>query len=43
MRTAVSPSNKGSEDVKGRDHTHASGTGHHIKTGAKKCKKSFVC
>ncbi|CAF0891625.1 unnamed protein product [Adineta steineri] len=36
MRTTVSPPNKGSEDVKSGDQTHASGTGHHLKTGAKK-------
>jgi hypothetical protein len=38
MRTAVTPPNKGSEDVKpGGDQGHASGTGHHMKTAAKKC------
>ena len=39
MRTSVSPANKGSEDVKPGDQTHASGTGHHVKHGAKKCNK----
>lgn len=38
MRAAVSPPNKGSEDVKPGDQGHASGTGHHMKTAAKKCK-----
>jgi hypothetical protein len=38
MQRAVSPANKGSDDVKPGDQTHASGTGHHMKTAAKKCK-----
>lgn len=37
MRTSVTPANKGSEDVKPGDQTHASGTGHHMKASAKKC------
>ncbi|CAF1153090.1 unnamed protein product [Adineta ricciae] len=36
MRAAVSPPNKGSEDVKPGDQAHASGGGHHMKTAAKK-------
>lgn len=42
MRTAVTPPNKGSEDIKPGDQTHATGTGHHMKTAAKKCKH-FIC
>ncbi len=38
MRTTVTPANKGSDDVKPGNSTHASGTGHHAKTAAKKCK-----
>lgn len=41
MRSTVTPANKGSEDVKPGEQTHASGTGHHMKTVAKKCKKTF--
>ncbi|CAF1019078.1 unnamed protein product [Rotaria sordida] len=36
MRTTVTAPNKGSEDVKPGEQTHASGTGHHGKTAAKK-------
>jgi len=38
MRTTVSPANKGSDDLKLGHSIHASGTGHHTKTAAKKCK-----
>jgi hypothetical protein len=38
MRTAVSPANKGIEDVKSGDQIHATGTGHHVRSAAKKCK-----
>lgn len=38
MRTAVSPPNKGNEDVKPSDNNHASGGGYQMKTVAKKCK-----
>jgi hypothetical protein len=38
MRTDVSPPNKGIEDVKSGDQNHATGTGHHMRTAAKKCK-----
>ena len=38
MRAAVTSPNKGSEDVKPGDQAHASGTGHHMKTVAKKCE-----
>jgi len=38
MRTAVSAPNKASEDIKQGGQTHPSGTGHHMKTVAKKCK-----
>jgi hypothetical protein len=38
MRLNVTPqNNKGSDDLKPGDQTHASGTGHHMKTAAKKC------
>ncbi|CAF3414576.1 unnamed protein product [Rotaria sp. Silwood1] len=36
MRTTVTPPNKGSEDIKLREQTQASGTGHHTRTAAKK-------
>ncbi|UJR16391.1 hypothetical protein I4U23_003294 [Adineta vaga] len=36
MRTTVTPPNKGSDDVKPGEQTHASGSGHHMKTAAKK-------
>jgi hypothetical protein len=39
MRTAVSPPNKGSDDIKPGEQTHASGTGHHMKSAAKKCNE----
>jgi hypothetical protein len=39
MRIAVTPSSKGSEDIKPGEQTHASGTGHHMKTAAKKCNE----
>jgi hypothetical protein len=43
MRIAVTPSNKGSEDIISGDQTHASGTGHHMKSAAKKCNEfSFI-
>jgi hypothetical protein len=38
MITSLSAPNKASEDVKPGVQTHASGTGHHMKTVAKKCK-----
>ncbi len=38
MRTAVSAPNKASEDIKQGGQAHPSGTGHHMKTVAKKCK-----
>jgi len=40
MQTAVTPPNKGSEDVKPADQNHATGAGHHMKTAAKKCRPS---
>jgi hypothetical protein len=39
MRTTVTPPNKGSDAVKPGEQTHASGTGHHVKSSAKKCKE----
>lgn len=42
MRTAVSAPNKASEDVKPGGQAHTTGTGHHMKTVAKKCK-DFIC
>jgi hypothetical protein len=42
MRTAFSAPNKSNEDVKPGGQTHASGTGHHMKTAAKKCKYFIV-
>ncbi len=38
MRTSISAPNKASEDIKAGGLTQASGTGHHMKTAAKKCK-----
>jgi hypothetical protein len=38
MRTAVSAANKSTEDVRPGGTTHATGTGHHMKSVAKKCK-----
>jgi hypothetical protein len=38
MRTATTAPNKASEDIKPGGQTQTSGTGHHMKIVAKKCK-----
>jgi hypothetical protein len=38
MRAAINALNKGNDDVKPKGQTHASGTGHHMKTTDKKRK-----
>ncbi len=43
MRTSISAPNKASEDIKAGGLTQASGTGHHMKTAAKKCKYFIFC
>jgi hypothetical protein len=41
MRTSFSAPNKASEDIKSTGQNYASGTGHHMKSVAKKCKYSI--
>ena len=38
MKTSVSAPHKANDDVKPGGATHATGTGHHMKSVAKKCK-----
>jgi hypothetical protein len=42
MRTSFSAPNKASEDIKSTGQNYASGTGHHMKSVAKKCKYSIL-
>lgn len=41
MRTALSAPNKASEDIKLGGQTPNTGSGHHMKSVAKKCKELF--